>query len=459
MTSSKNVTPRYVYLAFGVVFFPPAIVLFGSRWLSQVPIGPIYLYDLVLGIAAAIGIFVVATNRHVLSRRSLILASLLLVIPFLALLQLIFSGFSLMAMREFAPFLYLTFGWFVAVLYPLLPRGLAKKGVMVVIVSLGLHWLWMFLLRIGAGGFLKQDLGLVVLFQKRSDIDTTLVGAFAAILLIFALKSGVSTWQRVALFGGAVLVASEMMFTGTRAGHLATVSALLAVVLYFSLVDHAKIKSRLSAVSISSAFAAAVLVVPLLLPNFLSSYSEESSRDLLEAYRGAAVVLSSEIAPDYALEGSRSGTASARINTWTHLGAWILSDTSRTLVGSGFGSGYMFESGALEKLIGKRAEARANEGIGPHNFLFFVAATMGVPLTVLFMALLAGGVTGCIRAVKRQEGNIYPLALILLVGVVTASLFGVVFEAPHGAIPLAWALGVAMTGYVKTAEVEEKELR
>lgn len=271
MTSSKNVTPRYVSLAFGVVFLPHAIVLFGSHWLSQVPIGPIYLYDLVLGIAAAAGIFVVAANRHVLSRRSLILASLLLVTPFLASMQLIFSGLSVMALREFAPFLYLAFGWFVAILYPLLPRGLAEKGVMLVIVSLGLHFLWMFLLRIGAGGFLKQDLGFVVLFHKRPDIDTTLVGAFAAILLIFALKSVVSTWQRVALFGGAVIVASEMMFTGTRAGHLATVSALLAVVLYFALVHRSRIKSRLSAVSISSAFAAAVLVFPLLAPNLLEA--------------------------------------------------------------------------------------------------------------------------------------------------------------------------------------------
>lgn len=448
MTSSKNATPRLVPLAFGVVFFPLAIVLFGSRWLSRVPIGPLYLYDLVLGIAGVVGIFVIIANRHFLSRHSVLLASPLLVIPFLASFQLISSGFSVMAMREFAPFLYLVFGWFVAVLYPLLPRGLAKRGAMVVIASLGLHWLWMFLLRIGAEGILKQEIGFVVLFDKRPDFDTTLVGAFAAILLILALKSGVPNWQRFALFGGAAIVASEMIFTETRAGHLATVSALLAVVLYSLFVGRASIKSRWSAVSISSTFAAVGMLLPLA---FNSA--------LFGAYSGLAVVLSDEIAPADALEGARSGTALARMNSWTHLGAWILSDTSRTLVGSGFGTGYMFESGALEKLIGSGAEERADEGIGPHNFLLFIGTTMGVPVTVLFVALLAGGALGCIRAFKRQEGNIYSLALILLAGVVTASLFGVVFEAPHGAIPLAWALGVAMAGYVKTVKVEEKQLR
>lgn len=438
----------FSHASFLVVFIPPAIVFFGSRWLSQIPVGPIYFYDLVLGIFGLLAILIGVLARSVFSIRKFLLSLILLVVPIVATVHLLISGFSFASLREFAPFLYLIYAWFVAILFPLIPLRLVNRGVILVGSSLGLHWLWVALSSLGAYEVLEQEIGPITLFSKRADIDTTLVGVFAAVMLLLAFRMGrTSRWRNFFLFG-ALVVLIEILLTGTRAGHLASVLAMASAVLYFAISPERSRTQKSVAVSATAVVTGTVLLFPILFG------------PLSENWQGAVVAVSDRVVQveessmDEPSSPEPSGTAVARMNSYRQLIEWQFGDPSRLFFGVGFGTGYMMESGALEKLLGSAARDRAMEGIGPHNFLLFVAATMGLTGTLIFITVLAFGFMGAVRAFRRGVGIIYPLAFGVFAGVLTASLFGVVFEAPHGAIPLAWAWGIIFTGNYRTSDAE-----
>jgi hypothetical protein len=61
--------PREKFVAVGsftAVFLPISVVFFGSRWLSQIPIGPIFLYDLLLGFTGIVAIATLIVGRNLI---------------------------------------------------------------------------------------------------------------------------------------------------------------------------------------------------------------------------------------------------------------------------------------------------------------------------------------------------------------------------------------------------------
>jgi hypothetical protein len=63
---------------------------------------------------------------------------------------------------------------------------------------------------------------------------------------------------------------------------------------------------------------------------------------------------------------------------------------------------------------------------------------MGV---LLVTALFGYGIALATKLRKRPAADVDVLAALLVVGIPTASLVGVVMESPFGAIPYFWALG------------------
>jgi hypothetical protein len=453
--------------AFVVIFPPVSIVFFGSRWLSQIPVGPVFLYDLLLGIVGTVATLTLIVGRRRIPQSRLVLSTILLVLPLAALIQLIFSGISFASLREFAPYLYLVYGWFVFLLLPLLSPMLVKRGLFVVFVGLGVHWAWVVLNRLGFGNFLQVEAFGTTFFSVRADIDTTLIGVFGAAILGCAIFHAGSPTLRATMLVSALIVLSEVFFAGTRAGHLAAVASTIVFLILAFLIrrESKKTTSGQSLLGISFIWVL-VLVVPVLFSPLTGKYL-----GVVEALNPVGLSQQEIVNPSSTVEdplGSEgivevpqtlvadSGTTNARLNSWGILIEWITSDPQRILVGVGFGSGYMYESGALEALIGPEAGSRADEGIGPHNVFLFVFATMGVFGLLYFVGLIIFVSALGLRILTQGNSILYPFALSVLAGIGTASLFGVVFEAPHGAIPMAWAIGILMTGLNEPGKKKER---
>ena len=432
---SGQVESKSQNLLVALVFGPVAVVIVGSRWLSQVPVGPIFVYDVLMAVTCGLALGFLIHRRREVSRRRYIASSVLLVFPLIATLQLVRSGFSLEALREFAPYLYLVFGWVVFLLVPFLSATSLRRGFHVIGGALGVHFLWAVAVR-RVPGVEPLGLGDVTVFGLRPDIDSTLTGVFAAYLLVLAITVNTRVTVQLALLASAILIGLDAATFGTRAGHLAAVAALGGVVIH-AVIAHWGNRTRLL---IATAAATTVTVTSAAVPLAFSN--------LAEGYIGALNVVSPPKQPSALV----SGTARARWASWEQLLDWIFVEPSRWAQGVGFGTGYMEESGALVKLLGP-LEGLDTEGVGPHNFLLFVLATMGIFFLIGFCALIVFALLRGVLAFRGESAQTFALAFSLALGLIVSSIFGVVFEAPHGAIPLAWALGFLLSaGWLREAE-------
>lgn len=439
------------FLLVALVFAPVAVVIIGSRWLSQIPVGPVFIYDVLMAVTCATAVAVLVSRRAEIGRKSLVASFLIAVFPLVAAVQLARSGFSFEALREFAPFLYLVFGWLVFLLVPFLSPTSLRQGLHLLGGALGVHFLWTVAVR-RLPGVEPFEVGEFVVFALRPDIDSALTGVFAAYLLIVTVSVKIHPVVRIVLLGSSVLVGLDAATFGTRAGHLAAVAALGGVVVYAA-VTHWGNRFR---VILATSAATAVTVTTAVLP--LAIYG------LAERYIGAINVIAPPKRPSPLSSPGQeepagvqqilepaviSGTARARLNSWQELSSWVFAEPSRWADGVGFGSGYMEESGALRKLLGP-LEGLDTAGVGPHNFLLFVLATMGVFFLLAFVAVIIFSLATGMRGFRGGTPQVYGLAFSLALGLLVSSIFGVVFEAPHGAIPFAWALGFLLSaGWVR----------
>ena len=437
-------------LAMVAIFGPLTIVIVGSRWLSQISVGPVFLYDVILVVAFLLGAFALYIGRESLSRRTLQLSLVLLFLPALGIVHFAFSGVSEGSLREFAPYLYMSFGWLVMLLFVQLSVRDRRAGVIIIGVALALHWLWVSAIK-HVPGIVPIEARGVTLFDIRADIDSTLVGAFAGYLLLVGIRPRLSWPKKLLLLTAAVFIGLQAADLGTRAGHLAAV-AILSGVAMFAVLSPVFRGRRAFAVSTSLGITAVVLALPL----FITGLDRQ--------YLGAINALISTVAPDAPLIGVSteasdeveelvatsgvviSGTARARLNMWSNLIEWIFADSRRVFVGVGFGSDYLRESGSLGKFLGP-LDRVTQEHVGPHNILLFVFATTGLVGLVLLVVLVSVALGGAVRGFRTASAELYGLSFALALGVLTVASFGQVFEAPYGAIPLAWCMGVLVSGY------------
>jgi O-antigen ligase len=132
------------------------------------------------------------------------------------------------------------------------------------------------------------------------------------------------------------------------------------------------------------------------------------------------------------------GTQSARQQAWSlvldHVGA-----VGARITGVGFGPDFLRESGATVPL-GNGESLRS-----PHNFLIGSYARLGLVGLVLVAVVLLLAVRALLVAVRAPDlDELVLLAGLVMAALLVSSLFGVELEAPFGAVPFFWSMGIVL---------------
>ena len=402
-------------------------LLVTSRWGSYltVPGAPIYAGDILVVLAtvqATVGLRVRLATLSALVRAPLALHLVVSLLVYAVLRLGAGLDFSLVALRDFAPYGYAV----VALLAFLLP---VREGRWrpIIYAALVAHLLWVAALPLFPGfpwqlPVLGSD---ATLFVARPDFDTTVLGLGAAFAIRDLLRhlGPRRRAETAALVIFAVGSGFGMVNMGTRAGLLA---GLLAIV---------------------------VIVVSCLVPK--SSRGEgqgRSDRPRLRPVRVAALLVGCAIAAAvlaYTPTGSRLidgisdassgayGTVTVRKTVWDQVADYVLRDAGRTAVGVGFGRNFIAESGsqlALEGTVYKNVRS-------PHNYVLGTLARLGVAGALMVSMVIGLGWWMGVSQLRGEAGPVGVLAALLALALPVIALLGVVLESPFGAIPYFWALG------------------
>ncbi len=281
--------------------------------------------------------------------------------------------------------------------------------------------------------------GQAQVFESRPDIDATVCGLLSVVALNRALLGrGFAINLLLAAWGAGLVFALQ-----TRAGLLAFVAQVAALVLLTRARTRARTieqrgasgpRQRLRMLRARSAPAVVTAALLVLAP--LGAVAAQASVDRLLA-TFAHQAESSAAAPP---PPPGTGTAAARTAAWRHLVGWLMENPSRTILGVGPGPDFLQESGTAEILLGPHP---IEETRNPHDYLLNTWARFGLIGWALILGVLMAGWRLAIL-VARWSSTLRDsdlLAIMIAISIPVVAMFGVVLEAPFGAIPYFWALG------------------
>lgn len=448
-----------------VLYLPFAIVLIGSQWLLTVQVGSIFFLDPFLLLACLVGAGQIAFHRKWLHRGTLLPLVLLLALPMWATVHLLSSDISLTALREFHPFLVLIWGAIILILFPHQGEWIKKRGMLLLLLALGFHWatvsyrmvsVWM--------GIELPAVGETVLFQSGPHVDGLILGFFSGLLFWRALNA---KGRRAIGFALAVFVVqAQIVLLDNRATILASLVVLVVVLaMHFLRIGFRarwKVWARNVVILLSvliGPFGVVGVLQPATVDSILGAYSYVSERfGAVVDSSGQPSAQQQEIEQPSAQQprtgNFESGTVRARLDAWQALAEWLVAEPSRMWAGVGFGSDYLWHSGATNKLLGEYATIDHGNKWA-HNHLLTIAATLGFPAMIYFLGLCVFTFVRLAIAIKNNGEELAVLAMLALVGVSVDSLFGVIFENPWGSVPLVWALAI---GFSTTLQKPRKKL-
>lgn len=445
-----------------VLYLPVAIVLVGSQWLLTVPVGPIFFLDPFLLAACLVGAVQVAVYRKWPHRETLLLVLLLLALPTWATVHLLRGDISLAALREYYPFLVLIWGAITLVLIPRQSEWIKRRGAGLLRFALGFHWITVSYRMISAQlGLELPTVGGTVLFRSGPHVDGLILGFFSGLLFWRTLNT---KGQKSVGFALAVFVVqTQVVLLDNRATILASLLILFVVLATHSL--RIGLRGRWNLWSRNFVILLSVLIGPfgvvgLLQPATINSISGAYSY-VLDRFDSRVDSLGGQPSAQQAGDevdslGERpstqraeagysdSGTVRARLDAWQALAEWLVAEPSRIWAGVGFGSDYLWHSGATKNLLGEGATIDDGNKWA-HNHALTIAATLGFPALIYFLGLCVFAFIRLTIAVKNNGEELALLAMVALVGVSVSSLFSVIFENPWGSVPLVWALAIGFS--------------
>ena len=408
---------------------PVLLILTFSRWGSTIGIGSLYLTDLLIGLAvlhAALGHRGRRGPGSFGGARTVPMPPIFaLLLTYVVIRSLLALGSSdvLVWVRDAAPYFYGFLAIMSATSYlassPLRRRRTAR----VLVVGLAIHLAWSAVVQLTPLGEVQITVPLVgaPIFQPRPDIEAALNSVFAA----FCLRAIIVHRHRVLSLLGLGLAMVVVLAQGTRAGTLALLASLAMsfVITYSGLgrLDGRRVAMTLAAPAV---LIIGVIVLPLTQP-------------------GQRIIAT--VFPDQAVSAAQQnaeGTAQARGLVWSGVIDWTVASTPRLLVGSGFGNDFLSESQTLQYLEGTDyTNVRS-----PHDYWIGSFARMGL----LGVALLLGSVLLAVAVIVRSririaQDSLSFIAAIVVIAIIPVASLGVVLEAPFGAVPFFWAIGVVYT--------------
>jgi len=415
-----RVMPGAIVVAFVYAF---------SRWGTNIGVSPIFIGDILIGLSL---LHVLVSNKvggearrdTRVSGRVTHLFTLFFIYFGFRFLFSIGQSSTLDWLRDGVPYAYCALAFLSAYAVARSGAETRTRTVRLFRWALTVHIIWVSAITVTAhaSGFDVLPFSSAPLFELRPDIDVAL-SAIAAAASLRQVILGRRRWWN--LLGVALSVTIVLVFTGTRAGQ---VSLLAALTLSFAFTYAGSgIHSRRQIamlISVPILFTAVALVLPnttageRLIATVAPSLSESSS-----------VVNGAE------------GTQRARDQVWGGVVEWTNKDTGRMVLGSGFGNNFLEQSGTLSYLEGTTySNVRS-----PHNWFIGTYARLGIIGTILIVWwLLELGVFMFRSRHWLGQDDLVFISAMTLVSIVPVATFGVVLEAPFGAIPFFWASGVLM---------------
>jgi O-antigen ligase len=415
------------------------LMLAATRWGSYIGLSPLYLTDALVAVAVC-GMLMFPGQR--LARQSGYLRPPLLVIVFLCyvVVRMMSSGSWVLTqtwLRDGAPYLY-------AVLALMAGASVARTTALdrqrtMVWIWRGLvfHLLWMC-----AVAFLGDPAKLAAphtpfaqgLFSIRPDIDTAILGVTGG-LLLRRILIGEARGRGFVVLG---LVIATLTHESTRAGLIAVLVCLVVTFMYAYAATHNQALRRVGM----------VLVVPLVIAAAIAAVpTTKAGARLLGTIQPSTVTTTSQ--------ENAIGTSHARRLVWHGVISWTLASRSRALYGVGMGTDFLAESDTLRYLEGTTYQNVRS----PHDYFVGSFARLGLVGLALILALMVRLLRQMLRHRRRiGEDELLTCSSLIVVAIAVVASFGVVLEAPFGAVPFWWAAGILLVLTRQPYDEQEEDL-
>jgi len=394
-----------------------AVLLTGSRWISHLSVGPLYIGD-ALVCAAFLRAVYSRLGSPKRARRTYgpgIVVGLLLLMTAFRLLAA--QGDVRMAARDAAPFAYAAIAYLSASAYQRASDHGRERTVRLLYGGLLLHFAWVAVATwLPEFAAMLPQVGETRLLGIRSDFDAALLGVLAGMSILRTKRGRV--WLHATVAIAALVPALALR---NRAGILACCTCVLvAVVLRLGRNGRINFRAVLVAATVALCLTAVLPMTP-------------AGQRLLATNGGT--VASREVVD------SAVGTQRARFIAWSRSIAYTLDDPVRASIGVGFGTDFLrLSDGDLP--LGRGVGLRA-----PHNYLVTVVARLGFVGLTIVGSLLTALLAVVIRILRRgSPDELTSLCVLLVISITVVALLGVVLESPFGAAPFFWASGILLGG-------------
>lgn len=404
-----------------------ALILAFSRWGTNIGVSPLFITDVLIAFSLVNSVVTLGIKgpRSVTgwvprSTPTFVFATFMVFVLF----RFIFSlgnGPLLDWARDAVPFLYGILAFMSARSIATSMAETRARSMRLFWWALSIHLVWTAVLVFSgnrAGFVVPGPFFGAPIFQVRPDIDAALI----AVALGMMLRNFLMKRRRFWSFVGMLLAAATVFNMGTRAG---LISAVLAISLSFVFTFASSERRHPRRTAMVFAVPFIVVLAALILPTTTPGQRLIATIDPDRAFSS--------------VQESAQGTQRARELTWSTVIEWTNGDPVRQVVGSGFGNDFLAESGTKSYLEGTTySNVRS-----PHNWFVGVYARMGTIGLLLALAVVVQA--GWIMWRNRRRIGAEPILLLsalIVASILPVATLGVVLEAPFGAVPFFWALGI-----------------
>lgn len=394
------------------------MIAFG-RWGSYlgIPSRQMYLADLLLVVSTA---WILVRFRHLIgsAARHWGLLAPVLALTGWALLRFIAGPFSADALRDIAPYGYLSLGVLAAIT---VTRSALRRTAQILFLALVLHLVWVTASALVGSSLVDRTPllgGVVHVLELRPDFDGAMLAVLAGTALYAALSAPWAVERRKVLALAVLAIWSTVvvLLLANRAALLALLVAYLVTsVLLAPRLAQVWVRWRGQVVAVG-AVAAIMLVVAVPQTPIYARLTGSGSF----------------------VQGTASGTTAAREAAWGSVLRYVNQSPQRVAIGVGMGPDFLKASGAWVhyQWVGRKIVRQ------PHNFVLNTYARLGIVGVLLLGWLVVALSRTSWRLLRSPRHQPVDLTWVLIwTTLLVTSLVGVILEAPFGAIPFGWAAG------------------